>query len=251
MIGIVGGVGPLAGIDLCKKIIEETTAKKDQEHLPVILSSQPHLIADRIAFLLGKKNENPGLALLKLILELESLGVQLAAIPCNTAHASAIYNSITNGLKENGSKIKLLHLIEETAQFIQSNYPNKKVAVLSTTVTRDIALYKNTLMRYKIDNIAPDDFLQSKIEQSIFSEEYGIKAFSSPVNNKVKEDLIQVISDLKNQGAELIILACTELPLALTETSYFGLPIIDTNRVLARALIQQVAPEKLKPLLIQ
>jgi aspartate racemase len=50
MIGIVGGVGPLAGLDIFKKIIEETIATKDQDHIPVILSSQPQRIADRTAF---------------------------------------------------------------------------------------------------------------------------------------------------------------------------------------------------------
>ena len=54
MIGIVGGVGPLAGLDVFKKIIEETVVQKDQEHLPVLLMSYPHLIVDRTEYLLGK-----------------------------------------------------------------------------------------------------------------------------------------------------------------------------------------------------
>src|SRR5690606_7547188 len=79
MIGIVGGVGPLAGLDIFKKIIEETIATKDQEHLPVILSSKPHRIADRTAFLLQNSNENPGYALLKIIEELDNSGAEVVA----------------------------------------------------------------------------------------------------------------------------------------------------------------------------
>lgn len=246
MIGIVGGVGPLAGLDIFKKIIEETIATKDQEHIPVILSSQPHRIADRTAFLLGHSTENPAQALLEIITELDKAGAKVAAIPCNTAHASLIFNQI----KEEASSLslKLLHLVEETAKFIQENYPNQKVGVLSTTGTRDTSLYKNVLAQFGIENIAPDDELQNSVHQAIYNEEYGIKAFSSPVTQKAQDDLIHAVSILKNQGAQIIVLACTELPLALTEKSHLGLPTVDPNRILARALIQQVAPQKLKQL---
>lgn len=248
MIGIVGGVGPLAGLDIFQKIIEETVATKDQEHVPVLLSSQPHRIADRTAFLLGKSNENPAYALLQIIAELDQMGAQVAAIPCNTAHAPAIFEPITAGMKVHSTRVKLLHLVEETAKFIQTVYPGQKVGVLSTTGTRDTGLYKGVLSKYNIDNIAPDDATQHIVHEAIYSEEYGIKAFSTAVTAKAQEDLTHVISILKNQGAQVIVLACTELPLALIEKTYFSLPMVDPNRVLARALIHQVAPEKLKPL---
>ena len=248
MIGIVGGVGPLAGLDIFKKIIEETIATKDQEHIPVILSSQPHRIADRTAFLLGKSQENPAYALLNIIQELEKSGAKVAAIPCNTAHAPAIFEHITEALQKTDSTIQLLHLVEETAKFIHTHYPNQKVGVLSTTGTRDTRLYTDTLAKFGIESIAPQDDLQHSIHQAIYNEEYGIKAFSSPVTKKAQDDLIFAVSELKKQGAQLIVLACTELPLAFTENSYFDLPTIDPNRVLARALISETNPEKLKPL---
>lgn len=248
MIGIVGGVGPLAGLDIFKKIIEETIAIKDQEHIPVVLSSQPHRIADRTAFLVGNSDENPAHALLKIIQELEKSGAEVAAIPCNTAHAPAIFDHISEALDKDALNIQLLHLVEETAKFIHTHYPNQKVGVLSTTGTRDTGLYTDILAKFGIESIAPQDDLQHMVHQAIYSEEYGIKAFSSPVTEKTKADLIYVLSELKNQGAQIIVLACTELPLALTENSYFSLPTVDPNRVLARALIEKVAPEKLKPL---
>lgn len=247
MIGIVGGVGPLAGLDIFKKIIEETIATKDQEHIPVVLSSQPHRIADRTAFLLGNSDENPAHALLKIINELDNAGAHVAAIPCNTAHAPAIFEHISTALQKDALKIQLLHLVEETAKFIHAHYPNQKVGVLSTTGTRDTRLYTDILAKFGIESIAPEDELQLTVHQAIYSEEYGIKAFSSPVTPRAKADLTHAISILKNQGTQVIVLACTELPLALTEKSYLDLPIVDPNRVLARALIAHVAPQKLKP----
>jgi aspartate racemase len=142
----------------------------------------------------------------------------------------------------------LLHLVEETAKFIATHFPNQLVGVLSTTGTRDTGLYKTILAQHNIDSIAPEDELQNLVHQAIYSEKYGIKAFSSPVTQKAQDDLVQAIEVLKNQGAEVIVLACTELPLALTEKAYFGLSTVDPNRVLARALIQHVAPEKLRPI---
>lgn len=248
MIGIVGGVGPLAGLDIFKKIIEETIASKDQEHIPVILSSQPHRIADRTAFLLKKSTENPAHALLKIIGELDNSGAKVVAIPCNTAHAPAIFDTIELGLNNLYPDLRLLHIVKETAYFIQVNYRNQKVGVLSTTGTRDTELYKNILAQCGIENIAPNDDLQPLVHATIYNEEYGIKAYSSPVTSKAQEDLIHAISVLKNHGAQVIVLACTELPLALTEKSYFGIPMVDPNRVLARALIDYIAPEKLRPL---
>lgn len=248
MIGIVGGVGPFAGLDVFKKIIEETIANKDQDHLPVLLSSQPHRIADRTAYLLGEEKENPAFALKDIILELDRAGATVAAVPCNTAHAPAIFDVVREELAKEKHTIRLLHLVEETAKFIHVNFQGKKVGVLSTTGTRNTGLYKNILAQFGIDNIAPEDTLQDKVHRAIYDETYGIKACSSPVSIKAREDLLEVIASLKEQGAQVIVLACTELPLALTEKVYLDLPMVDPNRVLARALISQVAPQKLKPL---
>lgn len=245
MIGIVGGVGPLAGVDIVKKIIEETKASKDQEHLPVLLSSQPHRIADRTAFLLGKKSINPGIALAEIALELEKGGATVVAIPCNTAHAPQIFDKVKETLAQCQAQIRLLHLVEETAKFIRENHAGVKVGILSTTGTRDTGLYKNVLAKFGVDCIEPDDDLQDSVHQAIYDETYGIKACSSPVTNRAHDALVEAVQALKSKGAELIVLACTELPLALNEKSYFGLPIVDPNRILARALIAYINPGKL------
>lgn len=248
MIGIAGGVGPLAGLDLVKKIIEETNATRDQDHIDVLLSSQPRRIADRTAYLLGQEKTNPAFALADIIIELERAGASAAAIPCNTAHAPSIFNAIKEELKYNSSKIKLFHLVEETAKFINTNFQNHKVGILSTTGTRNTKLYHHILAQYNLQSIDPDDALQEQVHAAIYNEEYGIKASSSPVTNRAHDTLVHAISELKENGAQIIVLACTELPLALKEKSYFSLPIIDPNQILARALICHIDPSKLKVL---
>jgi len=247
MIGIVGGVGPLAGIDIAKKIIEETLGNKDQDHVPFLLSSQAHRIVDRTAFILGKEKINPGFAIAEIALELEKAGASVIGIPCNTAHSAQIFNLIQEQLKEKGSRVKLLHMIHQTVDFIHTNFPDAQVGVLCTTGTRNTQLYKNAIESTALKCIEPNDNLQAKVHEAIYDETYGIKANSSPVTNRAHDVLVAAIQELKTLGAQVIILGCTELPLALQEQSYYGLPVIDPNRILARSLIHALDPNKLKP----
>lgn len=247
MIGIVGGVGPLAGVDVLKKIIEETNARRDQDHLPVLLSSQSHRIPDRTEYLLGKEPVNPGIAISEIALELEKAGATVVGIPCNTAHSPRIFEVIQEELEKHNSNIQLLHMVAETAKFIQEHSPNAAVGVLSTIGTRNTGLYKQVIEDHNLKCIEPNDELQNKIHASIYDETYGIKAFSSPVTNRAHDQLVAAIQELKGQGAQVIILGCTELPLALREKSYYGLPVFDPNRILARALINAINPSKLNP----
>lgn len=246
MIGIVGGVGPLAGLDIVAKIIEETRATTDQEHLPLMLSSQPHKIADRTAYLLGQSPENPAFALAKLILDLEKAGATVVAIPCNTAHAPRIFDVVQEELRKANSQVKLLHLIAETAAFISSNFGEIPVGVLSTTGTKNTGLYQNILTQAGLSAIAPQEELQELVHASIYDKTYGIKATSAPVSNRARQTLIEAIMALKKQGAKAIVLGCTELPLAIPEKENAGLAIVDPNRILARALIRELDPSKLK-----
>ena len=90
MIGVIGGMGPYAGLDLVEKIFAETIASTDQDHVPVAMLSCPASITDRSAFLLGKSAENPANAIAEVALRLERSGAAIAGMPCNSAHARLI-----------------------------------------------------------------------------------------------------------------------------------------------------------------
>ena len=89
-IGVLGGVGPYAGLDLVQKIFNNTRAARDQEHLPVTLLSFPGDIADRIDFLVHGTGKNPGVAIGCILIRLANGGATVLGIPCNTAHSSSI-----------------------------------------------------------------------------------------------------------------------------------------------------------------
>ena len=242
MIGIVGGMGPLAGLDVFKKIIEETTAQKDQDHPSVLLFSLPSTLPDRTEFLLGREKTNPAYAIAEILRKLEEAGATVAGIPCNTAHAPEIFGVISEELAARESQLQLVHLIEETTAFVKENFPGRRIGVLSTTGTRRTGLYKNALEQAGLEVIEPGDSWQERIHATVYSEEYGIKANCCPVKEKAVSELKLAIAELKKLGADVILMGCTEIPLAITESEIHALPIVDANRVLARKLIAGEKP---------
>lgn len=249
IIGIVGGAGPYAGLDLQRKILEQTIADKDQEHLTVISISQPSQLPDRTAYLMGETAVNPANAIYSQLKKLEASGASVAAIPCNTAHAPTIFNVVRNRLRSEGLNLIFLHMLRETADYISQYYPHiRRIGVLSTTGTYRVNIYPHLLETRGFTILVPSLSLQTEvIHPAIYNPEYGIKSVGKGTVRS-RAGLREGIEVLKQQGAEAIILGCTEIPLAITETHFEGLPIIDPTFVLARALIREANPMKLKSL---
>ena len=246
-IGIVAGVGPFAGLDLLKKILDQTVAKQDQDHLTIASLSQPNRIVDRTEYLLGHVPENPADAFVKQLLSLEQMGVQVAGIPCNTAHAPVIFEAIVAGFEAAGSCLKLLHMIEETAVHIHHHHPHiHNIGILSTTGTYLTKIYPEALARFGLTAVTPDQTMQEEtIHPAIYHPHYGIKA-CGVATEKAREGLETAVRALKTKGAEAIILGCTEIPIAITAPLLYDLPMIDPTLILARALIREANPSKLK-----
>ncbi len=247
-IGVVGGVGPYAGLDLVRKIFDNTVASSDQDHLPVILISLPAAIEDRTEFLLQNSGKNPGPSILSVLNKLEIAGASVAGIPCNTAHARQIFSVVVQGLAERKSPLKLLSLIDETIDFVGSRGPKPgRVGVLSTTGTRKTRIYRDPLEQngFQVIELSDDD-QAGLIQDAIYNTLYGIKAQSNPVTERARGQVMKGIDLLLHQHVDVIILGCTELPLAVPERSFKGIPLIDPATLLARSLITEVDPSKLK-----
>lgn len=250
VIGIIGGMGPCAGLDLVKKIFDQTLAGTDQDHLPVALLSLPSAIPDRTEYLLGRTDINPAGAIADVALQLERMGAQVVAIACNTAHAHPIFESVLVKLTKAHSRLKIMHMVRETIAFLQMEYPAlRRVGVLSTTGTYRMRLYANPFEEAGYQVVVPTAEMQAGVvHPAIYHAQYGIKTQSNPVTSRARSGLEAAIRALKNAGAEIIVLGCTELPIALTESSLYGIPLLDPTTILARAIIREVAVEKLKPL---
>lgn len=248
-IGIIGGMGPYAGLDLVRKIFDNTIASKDQEHLPVTLLSYPHLIIDRSTYIFGQTDENPAYALADIARKLEANGAVVAAMPCNTAHAPMIYDVLVDELRKSGNLIRMLSMIEETARFVQEEMAGlQRVGILSTVATYNLGLYSNALRASGIEPVLPDEDVKVHlVNRTIFDETFGIKARANPVTQTARQNLLDAIEHLQEKGAEAIILGCTELPLAITEPQIGSVVMIDPTVVIARALIRHTYPDRLKP----
>jgi aspartate racemase len=245
-IGIVGGVGPYAGLDLNRKIFDHTNASSDQDHLPVLLGSLSHLIGDRTRYLLDNDIKNPSENIFKVIRLLANAGATVIGIPCNTAHADEILSDVERRIADAGLDIKLLNMVREVGQFVSKTYgPGTQVGVLSTLGTHKTGLYRKLLKKEGIQIINPEDDLVDSVHYAIYDPEIGIKSKSNPVTEEAQKIVKKAVYQLGDQGASAVILGCTELPIAIPETVLDKIFLIDPATILARALIREVAPEKL------
>lgn len=246
-IGIVGGVGPYAGLDLMRKIFDQTEARSDQDHLPVIQYSFSNCIADRTAFLLGQTEENPGEVLGEIMTGLARSGATVIGMPCNTAHSPAILKAALPKLEQCSPNVRFVHMIDEVTRAIAETLPRARtIGVLSTIGTYRTGIYQDALARKGLTAIFPDEDGRESVQKAIADPVFGIKAQSNPVTDEARNRLAEQAGKLAEQGAQAVILGCTEIPLALTEKTLHGIPLIDATFVLATALIRAFAPEKLK-----
>lgn len=224
VIGILGGMGPEATIDLFYKIIKLTPAEKDQDHLRIIIDNNPK-IPDRIAAISGK-GEDPLPALQETARNLEKAGADFIIIPCNTAHyfLPSIQESV---------KIPILNMIEETAKETQKRIPQlQKVGLLASIGIYETEIYHQQFKKFNIVVISPEE----KDKEEVMNAIYAVKA--GDLSNEVKGNIIKIAQKLIDKEAEAIITGCTEIPLILKEGDV-SVPIMDPTRILAKAAVQK------------
>jgi len=245
-IGILGGMGPQAGFDLATKVTSQTAVARDQDHIPIVLYSQPD-IPDRTAYLADAEAPNPAPAIARAFMHLEDCGAEVAGLACNTAHTPLIFDDVTDILQSRGSHLNILHLIEETVSGIKRAYPEvERVGVLGTVGTLSSRLYDQRLEAAGFAAIQPDH--TDGLTESIYNDVYGVKVCSSPASTEARDHVLEAIEQVRTKGAQMVILGCTELPLAVPEKDIGGLALIDPAVMLARALVNHAAPDRLRPM---
>jgi aspartate racemase len=274
---IGGGVGPMAGVALHARIIENTlSGGSDQGHLDLRHFSQSADVTDRTEYLLGREAINPADGMARTIsMAAAGLGGRDAVIgvPCNTFHAPAIFTSfrkqVADIARTAGVSLLVLDMLEETMAFLKLALPGVErteasglagtgvsstvrsdpdaIGILSTTGTRLSGVYDSLLKEAGFLALYVDDADQAVLHAAIYDPVWGIKATGQPGTQAV-ETLRALATKLAGRGAKAIMLGCTELPLALTESNICGIPLVDPVLALARAMIREAAPDKLAPL---
>ncbi|MBP3730141.1 MAG: aspartate/glutamate racemase family protein [Mailhella sp.] len=247
-IGIIGGLGPYAGYDLVRKIFRWTSASTDEDHLPLMLHSFPGWIPGRPAFLLGEIAENPGEDIGGVMVQLARCGAKVLGMPCNTAHSPRILDTALSRLRAFSSDVRFISIISSAVRCVSAFLPGGgRVGLLGTVATLRTRLYQDALEKAGLEPVAPDDSVCVRVQQAISSPEFGIKAFSDPVSPQARKILLGAAKHLaEDKKVSVLLLGCTEIPVAITETCLWDIPVIDATSVLARELIRASCPERLK-----
>lgn len=221
-LGVLGGMGPLATADFLVKLIQATPAESDQDHMPVIVHNVPQVPDRSTAFLAG--SDAPWPHLFDGLRTLEAAGCAAIAIPCNTAH-------VWHARLAKETALPVLHIGEAAVDALLRQCPSaRKVGILATKATLQARIYHDQLAANGIDAMTPDVALQATHVSA------AIGAVKGGRIDEARVLLTHAARALIARGADALLLACTEIPVALAGVSP-GAPAIDPTDALARACV--------------
>lgn len=234
--GIIGGLGPQATNYLFNLIIKLKPAKKDQDHLPVLIFNNPQ-IPDRTKHL--TKNEvSPLPELIHTAKVLKKAGATFLAIPCNTCHAFVTQIELK-------SNLPVLNMPFLAVRYILKKYGKKaQVGLLATDGTLKSQIYESELknVSLSIKLIVPDALSQKNVMEAI----YGVKGIKAGFTDSYENYLLleKAAQDLFERGADVVIQGCTEIPLAFLGRES-QIPMVDPMEILAKEIILKTSRSKL------
>ncbi|PUB24903.1 aspartate racemase [Promicromonospora sp. AC04] len=234
LVGVLGGVGPLATVLFMERVVRLTEAARDQDHVDMVVL-QHATVPDRTAFVLGRSPDDPGPVLAADARRLAALGTDFLVLPCNTAHAFA-------GAVGAATSAPLLSMVDVTVSAVLasdtwsgrlSGPRPEAVGLLATEGTIASGVYLEAFGARGIKTLVPDVADQATVTSLIYD---GVKAGRGGDLSA----LDGVVANLRKRGAGAIVLGCTELSVAAEATSPDLLPdvvLVDSLDELARATV--------------
>jgi aspartate racemase len=224
MIGVLGGMGPAATLDLMAKLIRLCPAERDQDHLPLVIVSDPR-VPDRVGPILHGRGESPLGAMIGGLRALERAGAEVVAIPCHTAHHW--YDGLAAA-----THLPILHIVEAVlAELERREMPAGPLGLLATAATLKARLYQPRLAAAGYTAIEPSAEVMA---------ECVLPAIALVKRDRAAEAAVllgRAIEHLAADGAQRFLLACTELPVAAAAAARPLPGCIDATEALARACI--------------
>ena len=219
-LGVIGGLGPIATAHFMELIIRMTEAATDQEHLDMIIYNRPS-IPDRTGYILDQTKPNPLPEMIRVGSALAQQGAKLIAIPCMTAHY--FHRELTRCIEA-----PIVHAIHETAAHLKK-HGITKVGIMATDGTIRSRLFQRELENHGMEVLIPSPQGQKCVMSVIYDD---IKA-----NRPADMEKFRFASDeLRTQGAQAIILGCTELSL-IKRDCQIGAGYLDAMEVLAQTCV--------------
>ncbi|MFF0515549.1 aspartate/glutamate racemase family protein [Streptomyces sp. NPDC004250] len=225
LVGILGGMGPAATAEFYSKLIRRTPVTRDQDHLRVAIWADP-TVPDRVGAVLGGTNDAYP-AMLEGAQRLRDLGATVAVMPCHTAHFFLPALAKDSGLR-------FLDMVGETvAELERRPGAAGSVGLLGTRATLASGLYQNRLREERFDVVVPEETTQWQVDLAIRKVKEGNQEDAG-------RHLDKAVHAMARTDASLIVLACTELPLAARHLTPEGsTDLLDPTDLLADAVIRE------------
>jgi aspartate racemase len=219
VVGIIGGMGPEATVELMRRVTAGTRAEDDADHIHLLIESNPR-IPSRIAHLIEGTGRDPLPEILRVARNLQSAGADALAMPCNTAHhyAQEIQAAVS---------IPLLHMVKLSVARIAAAHPQARVALLGSTAVHRVGVYEREFTDRGLELVLPrrQDDLMALIR--------GVKR--GDTGARAERQLAAIGSELEPDCIALI--ACSEL--SLISAQLVGRSgVLDSLDVLVDAIIE-------------
>ncbi|SFJ07458.1 aspartate/glutamate racemase family protein [Methylobacterium brachiatum] len=202
MLGVLGGMGPLATADFLAKLVRATPARRDQDHIPTLVCSAAD-IPDRASAILGR-GPDPLPAMRAALARLETAGATRIAIPCNTAHH-------WHAALQAGTALPILHIVDAVADDLAgSGLAGGPIGLLASAGTLRVGLYPERLARHGFTGLSPDPDGQDAVVAAIDLVKAGRVAEAALILEAQARALMAA-------GCRRVVMACTEIPVALSD----------------------------------
>ena len=224
-IGIVGGMGPMAGVYLQQLIVEATPAERDQDHLEVVCFTNPH-VPERMRSLAKDDGRRYAEAVRAAAAVVARAGASCIAIPCNTAHARL--REIQEGID-----VPILDMISLGLDaLVAAHGAGRRVGLLATIGALEERVYQGRAGERVAAWVLPGSAGQRCVADAILAVKRGRIGEAAPA-------LLPVIERLRDDGAEAIVVGCTELSMCYDALeAAAGVPLVDPLRALAKHLVE-------------
>lgn len=220
VLGIIGGLGPMATAYFLQLVTQMTDADIDQEHIEIVIHSKPQ-IPDRTRYILGQSQETPVTEMIKTGNGLVAQGAEVLAIPCITAHY--FQKELTEAIH-----VPVINAIEETVKYLEK-HGITKVGIMATDGTMESGIFQKELESAGMEVVIPSQDKQKKVMHLIYENVKAGKKMDKQMFDEIGRELLM-------RGAQVIILGCTELSLIKRDFA-IGYPYLDVMEVLARKAV--------------
>jgi aspartate racemase len=223
-IGIVGGMGPMAGVYFQQLILEATPATRDQDHFEVVCFTNPH-VPERMRSLAEDGGQRYAAAVRASAQVVAEAGATHIVIPCNTAHARLAQI-------QQGVGAPILDMIAIGLEELAARHGvGRRAGLLATVGTINERVYQRCPPGGVSEWILPDAEDQARVSRAILEVKVGRA-------DAVAAALQEISRRLVDRGAEVIVVGCTELSMCYPALESLGVPLLDPLRVMARHLVE-------------